>query len=130
MRSHGPHELYVGKFDEASWQLLSAYGLTPSRMRRDGIAMAAVEGHITFKRELHAGDVISVRSEIVDVGNKSVRMAHEMRNDDTGETVASMIVVGVHLDAVSRKACPLPADVRDRMGDTDVERRAGELVVS
>jgi acyl-CoA thioester hydrolase len=121
---------YVGKFDEGCWQLLSAYGLTPSRMRRDGIVMAAVEGHIVFKRELRAGDVISVRSEIVDVGNKSVRIAHEMRNDDTGETVASMIVVGVHLDAVSRKACPLPADVRERMGGADIERRAGEPVVS
>jgi acyl-CoA thioester hydrolase len=115
---------YVGKFDEACWQLLSAFGLTPSRMRRDGIVMAAVEGHIVFKRELRAGDVITVRSEILDVGNKSVRIAHEMRNDDTGETVASMIVVGVHLDAISRKASPLPPDVRERMTGFDVERHA------
>jgi acyl-CoA thioesterase FadM len=62
--------------------------------------------------------------------NKSVRMAHEMRNDDTGESVASMIVVGVHLDAVSRKACPLPADVRERMGDADVERRAADVMMA
>jgi acyl-CoA thioester hydrolase len=121
---------YVGKFDEACWQLLSAYGLTPSRMRRDGIVMAAVEGHIVFKRELRAGDVITVRSEIVDVGNKSVRIAHEMRNDDTGESVASMIVVGVHLDGVTRKSVPLPADVRERMNEFDVERRAEEVVMS
>jgi acyl-CoA thioester hydrolase len=106
---------YSGKFDEATWQLLSTYGLTPSRMRRERIVMAAVEGHITYKRELYAGDVISVRSEIIEVRDKSVRMAHEMRNDDTGEAVASMIIVGVHLDAVSRKACPLPPDVRVRM---------------
>jgi acyl-CoA thioester hydrolase len=110
---------YAGKFDEASWQLLSAYGLTPSRMRRERIVMAAVEGHIVYKHELRAGDVISVRSEIIEVRDKSVRIAHEMTNDETGETVASMIVVGVHIDAVSRKACPLPADVRGRMGEAD-----------
>jgi len=121
---------YAGKFDEACWQLLSTYGLTPSRMRRERIVMAAVEGHIVYKKELRAGDVISVHSEIVDVGNKSVRMAHEMRNDDTGESVASMIIVGVHLDAVSRKACPLPADVRERMSDLDVECRASEVMAS
>jgi acyl-CoA thioester hydrolase len=121
---------YVGKFDEACWQLLSAYGLTPSRMRRDGIVMAAVEGHIVFKRELRAGDVITVRSEIVEVGNKSVRIAHEMRNDDTGDTVASIIVVGVHLDAVTRKSVPLPPDVRERMSDFDIERRTAEVVMS
>jgi acyl-CoA thioester hydrolase len=110
---------YAGKFDEATWQLLSACGLTPSRMRREGIVMAAVEGHISYKRELQAGDVITVRSEIIEVRDKSLRMAHEMRNDETGETVASMILVGVHLDAVSRKACPLPADVREWMGELD-----------
>ena len=121
---------YAGKFDEACWQLLSTYGLTPSRMRREGIVMAAVEGHIVYKKELTAGDVISVRSEIVDIGKKSVRMAHEMRNDDTGDVVASMIIVGVHLDAVSRKACPLPADVRERMDETDVERHPEGVLVS
>ena len=92
--------------------------------------MAAVEGHIVYKRELRAGDVISVRSEIVDVGNKSVRMAHEMRNDDTGDVVASMIIVAVHLDAVTRKAAPLPPDVRERMDDTDIERRPADVVMS
>ena len=110
---------YAGKFDEACWQLLASCGLTASRMRREGIAMAAVEGHIAYKRELHAGDVITVRSEIIEVCDKSVRMAHEMSNDETGEVVASMIVVGVPIDAVSRKACPLPADVRVWMGDAD-----------
>jgi acyl-CoA thioester hydrolase len=119
---------YAGKFDEASWQLLSTYGLTPSRMRRERIVMAAVEGHIVYKQELRAGDVISVHSEIIDVGNKSVRMAHEMRNDDTGESVASMIIVGVHVDAVSRKATALPADVRERMDDADVQRRAATVM--
>jgi acyl-CoA thioester hydrolase len=121
---------YASKFDEACWQLLSTYGLTASRMRRQGIAMAAVEGHIVYKKELRAGDVISVRSEILDVGNKSVRMAHQMRNDDTGDVVASMIIVAVHLDAVSRKACPLPADVRERMGEADGERREEGILVS
>jgi acyl-CoA thioester hydrolase len=111
---------YAGKFDEASWQLLSTYGLTPSRMRRERIVMAAVEGHIVYKQELRAGDVITVHSEIIEVGNKSVRIAHEMRNDESGESVASMIIVGVHVDGVSRKATPLPADVRERMGDVTV----------
>jgi len=120
---------YAGKFDEACWQLLSAYGLSATRMRRDGLVMAAVEGHIVYKKELRAGDVITVRSEIVDVGHKSVRMAHEMRNDDTGDVVASMIIVAVQLDAVSRKACPLPADVRERMGELDAELRAEDALV-
>jgi acyl-CoA thioester hydrolase len=106
---------YVGKFDEASWQLLSTLGLTPSRFRNESVGMAAVEQHIEYKRELHAGDVVTVRSDIVDVREKSMRIIHEMRNDETGEIVASMVVVAVHLDAISRKARALPVDVRARV---------------
>lgn len=68
---------YVGKFDEATWQLLSTLGLTPSRLRNESLGMAAVEQHVLYKRELHAGDVITVRSHIVEVREKSVRIAHE-----------------------------------------------------
>jgi acyl-CoA thioester hydrolase len=46
---------YVGKFDEGSWQLLSSLGLTRARFEREGAGMAAVEQHIDYKRELHAG---------------------------------------------------------------------------
>jgi acyl-CoA thioester hydrolase len=56
---------YVGKFDEASWQLLATIGLTPSRLRNEGRGMAAVEQRIEYKRELHAGDVISDRSAVL-----------------------------------------------------------------
>jgi acyl-CoA thioester hydrolase len=119
---------YVGKFDEASWQVLTTLGLTPSRMRSDGLAMAAVEQHIAYKRELHAGDVVTVRTEILEVKDKVVRIAHEMRNDETGEIAATMVVVAVHLDAVSRRARSLPADVRERTLQR-VKRPQGEAAL-
>jgi acyl-CoA thioester hydrolase len=104
---------YVGKFDEASWQLLSTLGLTASRFRREGIRVAAVDQHIEYKRELHAGDVVTIRSTVLAVTEKSIRIAHEMRDDETGEIAAVTILVGVHLDTASRQARPLPSDVRE-----------------
>jgi acyl-CoA thioester hydrolase len=106
---------YVGKFDEACWQLLSEVGLTRSRFRRDGSGMAAVEQHIHYERELHAGDVVSVRSRIVEVRDKSIHMRHELWNDETSEIAAVTEITGVHIDAVARKARSLPADVRERV---------------
>lgn len=105
---------YVGKFDEASWQLLSTLGLTPERFRREGVGVAAVEQHIEYKRELYAGDVVTIRSSVLDVKEKSIRVVHEMTNDGTGEIAAITILVGVHLDTTLRRACALPADVRER----------------
>ncbi len=105
---------YVGKFDEASWQLISMIGLTPSRLRKEGCGMAAVEQHIEYKRELRAGDTITVRSTLLEINEKSIRLAHEMRNDETGEIAASTVIVAVHLDTTARRARPLPMDVQSK----------------
>jgi acyl-CoA thioester hydrolase len=106
---------YVAKFDEACWQFLSSAGISTSRMQQTRARMAAVVQHIEYKRELFAGDVISIRSKMLDIGEKSVRMQHVMVHDESREVVAIMEVVGVHVDFNTKKASPLPADVRERM---------------
>jgi acyl-CoA thioester hydrolase len=113
---------YVAKFDEACWHLLSWLGMSSSRMRTDRVGMAAVEQRIEYKREVFAGDLVSIRSKILDVKEKSVRMQHEMTNDETNEVVATMEVVGIHLNFPTRKSCPLPADLRDRASAMIVNR--------
>jgi acyl-CoA thioester hydrolase len=105
---------YVAKFDEATWQLFAAIGLTPSRMRSEAIGMAGVEQHIEYRHELYAGDVVTVTSAVLEVKDKAIRFEHEMRNDETGEVAARMAVVAVHLDRTARKAHPFPDDVRER----------------
>jgi hypothetical protein len=67
---------YVGKFDEATWQLFAMFGLTPSFLREKGRGMAAVQQNITVQRELLAGDVVSIdpaswRSGIFSRGNSN-----------------------------------------------------------
>ena len=105
---------YVAKFDEASWQLLATLGLTAARFKREGVGMAAVDQVIEYKRELRPGDVVTVRSSVLRVTDKSISLVHEMTNDGTGEIAATTIVVGVHIDTTTRKARPLPTDVRER----------------
>jgi len=104
---------YVGKFDEATWQLLSAIGLSRSRLMKERSGMAAVEQHIEYKRELRAGDLVTVRSSVLEVKDKSIRFVHEMTNDETGEVAARTTLVGVHIDLDARRARSLPADVRE-----------------
>ena len=105
---------YAGKFDEACWQLLAMLGLHPSRFAQDGTGMAAVEQHIQYKRELHAGDAVTVQSALLEVKAKSIHMLHKMVHDGSGEVAATTVVIGVHIDARVRKAIRLPDDVRQR----------------
>jgi len=103
---------YVGKFDEATWQLLAKLGLSASRLKNEGLGMVAVEQQIAYKRELCAGDLITIRSSVQEIKDKSIRFTHEMTNDETGELAASTVLVGVCIDLASRRAVSLPANVR------------------
>jgi acyl-CoA thioester hydrolase len=120
---------YVGKFDEATWQFLLNIGLSRSRLSKEGAGMAAVEQHIEYKRELQAGDLITIRSVVLEVKDKSIRFRHEMTNDESGKLAARTVLVGVHLDLTARKARSLPTDVRERamamMEETSSKVHAG-----
>jgi acyl-CoA thioester hydrolase len=96
---------YVGKFDEASWNLFAQIGLTPSYLRESRRGMAAVRQNITYKQELLAGDIVEIRSRIVEIRDKVLRFAHEMRNAETGAMAASCELTGVHIDRQTRKSC-------------------------
>ena len=76
--------------------------------------MAAVEQTIQYKRELLAGDIVTVHSALLEIKDKSVRFAHEMRKADTDEVAATTTLTGVHLDTVARRACAFPASVREK----------------
>lgn len=102
---------YVGKFDEATWQLFNAIGLTPSYLRSSRRGMAAVDQHISYLRELHAGDVVSVSTTVKEIHAKRIVFVHEMRNDESGEIAARTNLTGVHMDTVARKSCPFPASI-------------------
>ena len=42
---------YVGKFDEANWNLFARIGLTPSYLRESGRGVVAVQQSTAYKRE-------------------------------------------------------------------------------
>ncbi|MGD9506101.1 MAG: acyl-CoA thioesterase [Syntrophobacteraceae bacterium] len=102
---------YVGKFDEATWQFFNALGLTPSFLRSSQRGMAAVDQHISYLQEVHAGDVVSVRTELLECKEKSIRFGHEMSLDETGAVVARTTLKGVYIDTQARKSLPLPPSV-------------------
>jgi acyl-CoA thioester hydrolase len=102
---------YVGKFDEATWQFFNNVGLSPSYLRRSKRGMAAVDQHISYLRELHAGAVVSITTKVLEAKEKSVTFAHEMVNDETGEVAARTTLKAVHLDTELRKSCPFAAPI-------------------
>lgn len=99
---------YVGKFDEATWQFFNMLGLSPSFLRDEKRGMAAVDQHISYLRELHAGDVVSVKTTLLEIKEKSLRFEHTMVHEESKQVVARTAIKGVHMDTVARKSCLFP----------------------
>ncbi len=105
---------YVGKFDEATWQMFAAIGITPSFLRQEGRGVAAVRQNIAYRRELCAGDLVTIRSGVLEMNAHQVRFYHEMVNDDSGAVASATVITGVLLDTTTRKPCLFPANILEQ----------------
>ena len=105
---------YVGKFDEATWNLFATMGITTAYLKANQRGMAAVQQNITYRRELLAGDTVLVRSAFLEVRDKVAKFVHEMVNAQSGEIAAICVLTGVSTDSRTRKSTPFPADMVTR----------------
>jgi acyl-CoA thioester hydrolase len=105
---------YGERFEEACWQFYAMLGIRPSRLRNGEIHMAAVQQDTAYRRELLGGDVVVVRTTLLEVRDKVIRFVHEMANVETGEVAATSTFTVVCLDASERKSRAFPPDVLDK----------------
>jgi acyl-CoA thioester hydrolase len=103
---------YVGKFDEANWHLFARIGLTPTYLRQSNRGMAGVQQNIAYQRELLAGDIVEIKSVLLEVRDKSIRFRHEMRNAETGEIAACCEIIAVHIDRQAGKSIAFSDAIR------------------
>ncbi len=59
-----------------------------------------------------AGDIIAIRSVLLEVREKSIRFRHEMTNAETDEIAALCELTGVHMDRQARKSIPFEDTIR------------------
>lgn len=103
---------YTAKFDEATWHLFSSVGITNKYIHDKQRGMAALEQITKYESEVIAGDLLVIKSKILEVKDKTIRFLHIMFNAETGRQVASSELLGVHLDRVKRRSCLLPDHIK------------------
>jgi acyl-CoA thioester hydrolase len=106
---------YTAKFDEATWNLLAECGITARYIRDNKRGMGAVQQNTTYKKELMAGDVVTIRTVILEVREKVARFRHDMFNNEDGQIAASTELTGVHMDQETRKSTPFPEDILKKL---------------
>ena len=103
---------YTAKFDEAAWHLFSYVGVTNGYIREQEKGMAALEQLTKYKAEVMVGDLLVVRSKMLEVKEKTIRFLHTLYNAETEAEVATSELLAIHLDRKKRKSCALPAAIR------------------
>jgi len=108
---------YTSKFDEATWQLFSAIGITSKYMREKNRGMAAIEQITKYKSEVSSGELLVVKSKVIEIREKIIRFLHLMYNAESMQEVATTELVGVHINREIRKSCPLPISVIEKCAE-------------
>jgi acyl-CoA thioester hydrolase len=107
-------QFYTGRFDEATWHFLARLGISPAFMKQNGRAAVAADQRTQYKREVTAGTLLHICTELLALGNKSIRFIHRMYDSESGDEIAVTELVGVYFDTAARVSVALPEFVREK----------------
>jgi len=52
-----------------------------------------------------------VRSAVMEMAEKMIHFAHEMRNEQTQEIASVTVLTGLHIDLATRRSIPFPTEI-------------------
>jgi len=108
MNSH----MYVSRFDQATWFLLSTIGVTPTSMKQKRLRVAIIRQNYQFLEELRGGELVEIKSGFMTVGEKYFRFLHQMYTDAPGRIAATCDCVAVQASLETGKSVPLSKALR------------------
>ena len=112
--SHMNSRMYVSRFDQATWFLLHAIGVTPASIKQQNQRIAIVRQNYQFLEELRGGELVEIKSGFLAVGEKYFRFIHQMYDYETGKMVATCDSVAVQASLESGKSIPLTSSLQEK----------------
>ncbi len=102
---------YAGMFDDASFQLL---GHIAGKIPDEVFGWADVRSTTEYKREVSAGDLLTIRSHVIKLGRTSVTFRQILTGSLDDEIRAINETTSVRFDMAVRRAVELQEDARQR----------------
>ena len=103
-----------------SFQTMLGLGISDIRAGRK-LSFAVVHAESDFLSEIHAGEVIYLKTGIEKIGGKSLVFRHRLYKADAGTLAFETRFQCVMLDLDARKGAEIPEDVRQRAQDYLIE---------
>ncbi len=115
MFDHMNTQYYQAKFDAASWFFIGKLGMTSEYFRSENRSLVVMEQRIRYHKELLAGDLVYIRSELLEVRDKSMKYRHYLFNDMTGVLSAESMYSSVLINSKTRSSTEFPASIRAKL---------------
>ena len=112
--AHMNTQAYVTRFDQATWFLLAAAGLTPRKVRERKRRMAVLRQSFQFVHELKGSELIIIRSGFVAVGDKHLRFQHRMLDAENDQLMAACAGTAVEVSLENDRAVGIETEIKDR----------------
>ena len=100
---------YVLMFDRATDALLDRLGLGAAYRQRTNHTIYVLEAHVTYEREVKAGDMLRVTTQLVDADAKRLHVFHTMYHDAADYRAATNELLALHVDLAGPASQPFAA---------------------
>ncbi len=106
---------YLVAFDHASDALCKLLGVGWDYTEHRLGMIFALEAHVSYHRELHAGDSLRFTAQILDHDAKRVHLFQSMYHAEHGWLAATNELLFMHIDFKTRRASPWPEETMRRL---------------
>ncbi len=106
---------YVLAFDHATDAFLDYIGLGVDYLKRHNCSTFALESHVTYDRELIAGDPMRFETQLLDHDAKRLHYMHMMYHATEGYLASTNELISLHVDMTERRSSPMPQPVMERL---------------
>ena len=108
---------YVLAFDHATDAFFDYLGLDDAYREATGGSTFAAETHVTYQREVHAGDPLRFTTQLLDHDSKRLHFMHHMYHEEEGFLAATSEWLGLHIDLTVRRVSAMPPEILARVAE-------------
>jgi len=107
---------YLVVFDYATDEVFRWVGLDLAHRRSAGVTTFCLEAHVTYHREVRAGDQLRFTTLLLAHDDKRIHYFHEMHHATAGYLAATNELMSLHVSQATRRGAPMALAVRERLG--------------
>lgn len=109
-----PATFHISCVSDAAMHFFTHMGADHAWREAHDMGSAALDYDIVYRRPLHVGVPVELRTRFLETRNKPFRFGHDIVNVTTGESACTVEVTAVLFDLTRRKSIVLPDDFRAR----------------